>query len=336
MSHCFGGAITGQCAFPHPRRRSDGAFEATMIPTTLRIATRKSALALWQAEHVAALLRAAHPGLTVELVPMSTRGDEVLDRPLAAIGGKGLFLKELEVAMLEGRADLAVHSLKDVPAELEPGFTLPAILPRADSADAFVSNHYPDLAALPAGARVGTSSLRRQAQLRAARPDLQLLDLRGNVGTRLAKLDAGDYDAILLACAGLERLGLAARIRSLLVAPDWLPAPGQAAIAIEARDDQPAVLELLSALDDPDTRLTVGAERAMNQALGGSCSVPVGAWCVRTERGLHLRGMVGDARGGRLLHAQAEGPDQAPEALGRTVAEALFAQGAAAFLGQPH
>ena len=307
-----------------------------MTPSTLRIATRKSALALWQAEHVAALLRAAHPGLTVELLPMSTRGDEVLDRPLAAIGGKGLFLKELEVAMLEGRADLAVHSLKDVPAELEPGFTLPAILPRADPADAFVSNRYHDLAALPAGARVGTSSLRRQAQLRAVRPDLQLLDLRGNVGTRLAKLDADGYDAIVLACAGLERLGLAARIRSLLVAPDWLPAPGQAAIAIEARDDQPAVLELLRALDDLDTRLTVGAERAMNHALGGSCSVPVGAWCVRTERGLHLRGLVGDAHGGQLLHAQAEGPDHAPEALGRTVADALFAQGAAAFLGGPH
>jgi len=307
-----------------------------MTPSTLRIATRKSALALWQAEHVAALLRAAHPGLTVELVPMSTRGDEVLDRPLAAIGGKGLFLKELEVAMLEGRADLAVHSLKDVPAELEPGFTLPAILPRADPADAFVSNRYHDLAALPAGARVGTSSLRRQAQLRAVRPDLQLLDLRGNVGTRLAKLDADGYDAIVLACAGLERLGLAARISSLLVAPDWLPAPGQAAIAIEARDDQPAVLELLRALDDLDTRLTVGAERAMNHALGGSCSVPVGAWCVRTERGLHLRGLVGDAHGGQLLHAQAEGPDHAPEALGRTVADALFAQGAAAFLGGPH
>lgn len=244
-----------------------------MTPTTLRIATRKSALALWQAEHVAAQLRAAHPGLGVELVPMSTRGDEILDRPLAAVGGKGLFLKELEVAMLEDRADLAVHSLKDVPAELEPGFALPAILARADCADAFVSNHYQDLAALPRGARVGTSSLRRQAQLRAARPDLQLLDLRGNVGTRLAKLDAGDYDAILLACAGLDRLGLSGRIRSLLVAPEWLPAPGQAAIAIEARDDRPEVLDLLRALDDQDTRLTVTAERAMNHALGGSCSV---------------------------------------------------------------
>lgn len=304
-----------------------------MNPSILRIATRKSALALWQAEHVAALLRVAHPGLAVELVPMSTRGDEILDQPLATIGGKGLFLKELEVAMLEGRADLAVHSLKDVPAELEPGFTLPAILPRADAADAFVSNHHDHLAALPHGARVGTSSLRRQAQLRALRPDLVLLDLRGNVGTRLAKLDAGAYDAIVLACAGLERLGLAARIRSRLAAPDWLPAPGQAAIAIEAREGQPGVLALLAALDDADTRLTVSAERAMNQALGGSCTVPVGAWCMLGEHGLHLRGMVGDAAGGRLLHAEASGPADQAIALGRQVAAALLAQGAAELLG---
>ena len=306
--------------------------ESPMTPSILRIATRKSALALWQAEHVAAELRAAHPGLVVELVPMSTRGDEILDKPLATIGGKGLFLKELEVAMLEGRADLAVHSLKDVPAELEPGFTLPAILPRADAADAFVSNDYADLAALPLGARVGTSSLRRQAQLRAARPDLTLLDLRGNVGTRLSKLDAGHYDAILLACAGLERLGLASRIRSLLTAPDWLPAPGQAAIAIEARSDQPAVLDLLSALDDAQTRLAVTAERSMNHALGGSCTVPVGAWCIVTERGLHLRGMVGDVSSGRLLLAEAQADGDQAEALGKRVAEALFEQGAGALL----
>lgn len=310
----------------------DAFTESPMTPSILRIATRKSALALWQAEHVAAELRATHPGLVVELVPMSTRGDEILDKPLATIGGKGLFLKELEVAMLEGRADLAVHSLKDVPAELEPGFTLPAILPRADAADAFVSNDYADLAALPLGARVGTSSLRRQAQLRAARPDLTLLDLRGNVGTRLSKLDAGHYDAILLACAGLERLGLASRIRSLLTAPDWLPAPGQAAIAIEARSDQPAVLDLLSALDDAQTRLAVTAERSMNHALGGSCTVPVGAWCTVTERGLHLRGMVGDVSSGRLLLAEAQADGDQAEALGKRVAEALFEQGAGALL----
>ncbi|HET6434019.1 hydroxymethylbilane synthase [Dyella sp.] len=303
-----------------------------MSLSTLRIATRKSALALWQAEHVAALLRAAHPGLAVELVPMSTRGDEILDRPLATIGGKGLFLKELEVAMLEGRAELAVHSLKDVPAELEPGFVLPAILPRADAADAFVSNHHADLAALPHGARVGTSSLRRQAQLRAARPDLQLRDLRGNVGTRLAKLDAGEYDAILLACAGLERLDFAARIRSRLAAPEWLPAPGQAAIAIEARADQPAVHALLRALDDAETRVCITAERAMNHALGGSCTVPVGAWCVRTEHGLDLRGLVGDAASGELIVAGACGAASEPDALGVQVAQALLAQGARALL----
>ncbi len=303
-----------------------------MSPSILRIATRKSALALWQAEHVAALLRAAHPGLNVALVPLSTRGDEILDQPLATIGGKGLFLKELEVAMLEGRAELAVHSLKDVPAELEPGFTLPAILPRADAADAFVSNHHANLAALPQGARVGTSSLRRQAQLRALRPDLQLRDLRGNVGTRLGKLDAGDYDAIVLACAGLERLGLAGRIASRLAAPDWLPAPGQAAIAIEARDGQAAVLALLAVLDDADTRLTVSAERAMNRALGGSCTVPVGAWCVRGEHGLHLRGLVGDPASGRLLHAEASTPADQAITLGQQVAKALLDQGAAQWL----
>jgi hydroxymethylbilane synthase len=304
-----------------------------MTPSILRIATRKSALALWQAEHVAAELRNAHPGLMVELVPMTTRGDEIQDRSLATIGGKGLFLKELEVAMQEGRADLAVHSLKDVPSELEPGFTLPAVLPRADAADAFISNDYADLAALPLGARVGTSSLRRQALLRSLRPDLTLLDLRGNVGTRLGKLDAGHYDAILLACAGLERLGLAERIRGRLAAPGWLPAPGQAAIAIEARSDQPATLALLAALDDEHTRIAVDAERAMNQALGGSCTVPVGAWCVVTERGMHLSGLVGDVASGRLLRAEDEGGSDEAQALGLRVAEALFAQGASAFLG---
>lgn len=303
-----------------------------MTPTTLRIATRKSALALWQAEHVAGLLRAEHPGMHVELVPLTTRGDEILDQPLANIGGKGLFLKELEVAMLEGRADLAVHSLKDVPSELEPGFTLPAILPRADAADAFVSNDCADLAALPRGARVGTSSLRRQAQLRAVRPDLELLDLRGNVGTRLQKLDAGHYHAIVLACAGLERLGLHDRIRSRLAAPAWLPAPGQAAIAIEARIDQLDVLEALAVLDDADTRLAVTAERAMNHALGGSCTVPVGAWCTITEHGLHLRGLVGDVSSGRLVIAEAASSTDGAVKLGHDVAQALFAQGAAAFL----
>ena len=304
-----------------------------MNPSTLRIATRKSALALWQAEHVAKLLRGMYPELTVELVPMTTRGDEVQDRSLASMGGKGLFLKELEVAMLEGRAELAVHSLKDVPAHLEPEFVLPAILPRADAADAFVSNHCATLAELPAGARVGTSSLRRQAQMRALRPDVELVDLRGNVGTRLAKLDAGAYDAIVLACAGLTRLGLAARIRSRLAAPQWLPAPGQAAIAIEARRDDPVALGCLAALDDADTRMTVSAERAMNRALGGSCTVPIGAWCVRDGQTLHLSGLVGDVAHGRVLRAEGSAASGQAEALGQRVAELLLAQGAGPLLG---
>ena len=294
----------------------------------LRIATRKSPLALWQTEHVAARLRAAHPGLEVVLVPMSTRGDEVLDRSLAAIGGKGLFLKELELAMQRGDADCAVHSLKDVPMELEPGFELPAVLERADPADAFVSNAFDGIGALPQGAVVGTSSLRRQAQLRALRPDLQLRDLRGNVNTRLAKLDAGEYDAIVLACAGLQRLGFDARIRSRLDAPGWLPAPAQGAIAIECRAGDDAVAALCAPLDDAATRACVGAERAMNQALHGSCHVPVAAYARRDGDRLWLQGLVGSAADGRAVRADGEGRVDAHERLGREVAEALLAQGA--------
>ena len=296
--------------------------------TTLRIATRKSPLALWQSQYVATQLRAAHPGLQVELVPMTTRGDEVLDRSLAAIGGKGLFLKELELAMQRGDADCAVHSLKDVPMELEPGFVLPAILARADYADAFVSNDYADIAALPDGARVGTSSLRRQAQLRALRPDLQLRDLRGNVNTRLGRLDAGDYDAIVLACAGLQRLGFEARIRLRLQAPDWLPAPAQGAIAVETRDDDDAIASLCAALDDRATRICVEAERAMNRALHGSCHVPVAAHAQLDGDRLRLHGLVGSASDGRAVRAQGEGASDAPEQLGQEIAQALLAQGA--------
>ena len=296
----------------------------------IRIATRKSPLALWQTEHVADRLRAAHPGLDVVLVPMSTRGDEVLDRSLAAIGGKGLFLKELEIAMQRGEADCAVHSLKDVPMVLEPGFVLPAILQRADHADAFVSNRFADLDALPQGAVVGTSSLRRQAQLRARRPDLALRDLRGNVNTRLAKLDAGDYDAIVLACAGLARLGFDARIRARLDAPDWLPAPAQGAIAIECRDDTPDTRALIAALDDAATRECVEAERAMNRALHGSCHVPVAAFARRNGARLHLQGLVGAAGDGRVVRAEGEGAD--PEALGVAIAGQLLAQGARALI----
>ena len=296
---------------------------------TLRIATRKSPLALWQTEHVAGRLRAAHPGLEVVLVPLSTRGDEVLDRSLAAIGGKGLFLKELEVAMQRGEADCAVHSCKDVPMDLEPGFAIGAILSRADPADAFVSPRFDALAALPEGAVVGTSSLRRQAQLRAARPDLRLRDLRGNVNTRLARLDAGDYDAIVLACAGLQRLGFDARIRARLAPPDWLPAPAQGAIAVECRDGDAATLSLFAALDDAITRTCVTAERAMNRALHGSCHVPVAAFATLDGARLHLAGLVGDAADGRLVRADAMGAATDPESLGRQVADALLAQGAA-------
>ncbi|MDR0184164.1 hydroxymethylbilane synthase [Lysobacter arvi] len=303
---------------------------------TLRIATRKSPLALWQSEHVADRLRATHPGLAVELVPMSTRGDEVLDRSLAAIGGKGLFLKELELAMLRGDADCAVHSLKDVPMELEPGFTLPAILARADYADAFVSNHFADIAALPQGARVGTSSLRRQAQLRALRPDLRLADLRGNVNTRLAKLDAGEYDAIVLACAGLQRLGFDDRIRDRLQAPQWLPAPAQGAVAIECRDDDFTTRELCARLDDAPTRTCAEAERAMNRALHGSCHVPVAAFARLENGGLHLSGLVGSAADGVIVRAEGEGRGDLPEALGTEVAAKLLAQGAAELIAGSH
>lgn len=297
----------------------------------LRIATRKSQLALWQTEHVAAQLRALDPGVRVELVPLSTRGDEVLDRSLAAIGGKGLFLKELELALERGEADLAVHSLKDVPVELDPGFELAAILPREDPADAFVSNHYANLDALPIGAVVGTSSLRRLAQLKARRPDLQIRDLRGNVNTRLAKLDDGQYDAIVLAVAGLKRLGMGARIRDRLLPPDWLPAAAQGAICIEIRSEAAAVAALVRQLHDEDTHARILAERAMNRALGGSCQVPIAALAERQGDRLQLQGLVGNADG-VLIRADASGPAEAPEALGERVADMLNARGAAALL----
>ncbi|MGH8041341.1 MAG: hydroxymethylbilane synthase [Rudaea sp.] len=300
----------------------------------LRIATRQSALALWQAEHVAARLRAAQAGLDVELVPMTTRGDRIIDRPLADIGGKGLFLKELEIALLEHHADIAVHSFKDVPMQLDAGFAIGAVLERADPADAFVSTKFARLDALPKNARVGTSSLRRQAQLRALRPDLQVLDLRGNVNTRLAKLDAGNYDAIVLACAGLERLGLAARIRSRLDAPAWLPAAAQGAIAIEHREYDARVAALLAPLHDADTARCVGAERAMTRHLQGSCQVPIAAFCIETETGLHLSGLVGDAATGKLLRAEGDAARDASEALGNSVAQQLLNLGAGLLLGR--
>ena len=303
-----------------------------MTKQKLTIATRKSALALWQAEHVAAQLRELHPRLDVALLPLSTRGDELLDRSLSEVGGKGLFLKELERAMLDGEADVAVHSLKDVPADLEPGFCLAAVLERADPADAFVSPSYASVDALPRGARVGTSSLRRRAQLHALRPDLDIRDLRGNVNTRLAKLESGQYDAIILAVAGLERLELGQHIRSRLAPPAWLPAPGQAALAIECRDKDAESLALLQPLDHAASRAIATAERAMNRRLGGSCSVPVGAFARIDREQVHLEGLVGDVSSGRLLRAAASGARASAEAVGVEVAEDLLAQGAAQFL----
>lgn len=296
--------------------------------TTLRLATRKSALALWQTEHVAARLRAAHPGLEVELVPMTTRGDKILDRPLADIGGKGLFLKELEVAMLEGAADAAVHSLKDVPMELDGPFELAAILERADAFDAFISARFSHLDQLPPGARVGTSALRRQAQLRARRRDLEIIDLRGNVNTRLAKLEAGEYDAIILACAGLERLGLSRHIRHRLDAPSWLPAVAQGAIAIECRAGDAAVQALLAPLDHAPTRTCVEAERAMNRQLHGSCHVPVAAYATLDGGILSLEGLVGSARSGECIRHSEVGRASDPNGLGRLVAAELKLKGA--------
>lgn len=305
-----------------------------MMARPLRLATRESPLALWQSGHVAGLLRAAHAGLRVELVPMSTRGDQILDRPLAVIGGKGLFLKELEVAMLEGRADAAVHSLKDVPMQLDEPFALAAVLERADPFDAFVSNIHATLEQLPHGACVGSSSLRRQAQLRARRPDLRVEDLRGNLGTRLRKLDEGRYDAIVLACAGLQRLGLDARIRQRLCAPDWLPAVAQGAIAIECRADDASTQTLCAALEHAPTRLCVDAERAMNRTLHGSCQVPVAGYATAHGEQLHLQGLVGDARSGELVRAQGVGAASDPQALGRLIAHDLLNAGAGALLAR--
>lgn len=296
--------------------------------TTLRIATRKSALALWQTEHVAARLRVLHPDLSIELVPLSTRGDEILDRSLSALGGKGLFLKELEVAMEEGRADCAVHSLKDVPMELDGPFVLAAVLERADPFDAFVSNHHADLASLPHGARVGTSSLRRQVQLRAIRPDLELRDLRGNVNTRLAKLDAGDYDAIILACAGLQRLGFDGRIRARLTPPDFLPAVAQGAIAVECRAGDEATHALFAPLNHAPTRRCVDVERAMNLRLAGSCQVPIAGYCTEADGSWTLRALVGDERTGEILRVEDSADASTLHDLGTRVAERLLEQGA--------
>ncbi len=294
----------------------------------IRIATRKSALALWQAEYVKARLEASHPGLKVSLVPMVSRGDKLLDAPLAKIGGKGLFVKELETALMENEADIAVHSMKDVPMEFPEGLGLYCICEREDPRDAFVSNRFDSLDALPPGSVVGTSSLRRQAQLLARRPDLKIQFLRGNVNTRLAKLDAGEYDAIILAAAGLIRLGFGERIRSSIGVDESLPAGGQGAVGIECRTGDSEVHALLACLNHAPTATRVVAERALNKRLNGGCQVPIACYAVLEGEQLWLRGLVGQPDGTLLLRAEGRAPAAEAEALGVQVAEELLDQGA--------
>ena len=303
-----------------------------MKQRVIRIATRKSALALWQAEYVKQKLIDAHPHITIELVPMSTQGDKILDTPLAKIGGKGLFIKELEVAMSEDRADIAVHSMKDVPIALPPGFGLHAICERENPFDAFVSNTFASIEALPEGAIVGTSSLRRQCQLSSARPDLQIRDLRGNVNTRLAKLDKGQYDGIILAAAGLIRLEMQDRIKVYITAESSLPAVGQGAVGIECRNDDADLIALLAPLNHAPTAYRVKAERALNTKLNGGCQVPIGSFAELQGDQLHLRGMVGSPDGKQLLHAQGSGHINEAEQIGILVAEQLLEQGAGEIL----
>ena len=294
------------------------------------IATRRSRLALWQAEHVKQRLEAQHPGVAVELLPMSTRGDELIDQRLDQAGGKGLFVKELENALADGRADLAVHSMKDVPADLPPGFVLGAILQREDPRDAFVSSKYLNLKSMPARSIVGTSSLRRAAQVAERYPQLEMRFLRGNVETRIAKLDRGEYDGIILAVAGLLRLGLASRIRSRLEVEDSLPAPGQGALGVECLSKRDEVLALLAPLNDAMAARCVQAERAVSRALGGSCAVPLGAYAESSQKGLRLRALVASLDGRRIARADCEGTD--PLRLGEEAVAELRRQGAAEIL----
>lgn len=294
----------------------------------LRIATRESPLALWQAEHVRERLRAAHPQVAVTLVPMTTQGDQLLATSLSKAGGKGLFVKELEQALLENRADLAVHSMKDVPAHQPEGLALAAFLSGEDPRDAFVCNHHATLDALPKGARVGTSSLRRQSLLAALRPDLRIGLLRGNVGTRLRKLDEGEFDAILLACAGLMRLGLRERIREALDVQRFIPAIGQGVIGIETRSADARTRELVQVLHDPASAVRLDAERALNARLGGACQVPVAGHAVLSGTSVHLRAMVGMPDGTRVLREEIHGPATQAAALGTALAERLLQHGA--------
>lgn len=294
----------------------------------IRIATRKSPLALWQAEYVKQQLIKHHPDLTVELVSMVTQGDRILDAPLAKIGGKGLFIKELETGIQQGVADIAVHSMKDVPAELPPGFVLNVICERDDPRDAYVSNEYSRFAELPIGATVGTCSLRRQCTIRAARPDLNVENLRGNVNTRLQKLDDGQYDAIILAAAGLRRLGLEHRIAECLSEDFSLPAVGQGAVGIESRENDTETHALISKLQHTETQLRVTAERAMNAILGGGCQIPIGGHAVIEGDQLTLRGFVGYPDGREVVADQISGSKYDGQALGRTLGERLLANGA--------
>lgn len=303
-----------------------------MSDHVLRIATRQSPLALWQAHFVKGQLITHHPGLAVELIPLVTRGDVLLDTPLAKVGGKGLFVKELELALLENRADIAVHSMKDVPVEFPQGLGLVTICPRADPRDAFVSNHFASPDALPAGSVIGTSSLRRQCQLAARHPDLVIRSLRGNVGTRLSRLDNGEYDAIILAVAGLQRLNLASRIRMALPPEITLPAVGQGAIGIECRLEDHRARGLLAPLNHPETAIRVTAERAMNARLEGGCQVPIGSYAELQHGELWLRALVGAPDGSRIIRAERRGKPEDATQLGIAVAEVLLNNGARTIL----
>ena len=305
------------------------------MPKPLVIASRESRLAMWQAEHVQNRLQTQNPAREVQILGMTTRGDQILDRPLADIGGKGLFIKELEVAMAEGRADLAVHSMKDVPMDMPEGFVLAAITAREDPRDAFVSARYDHLAALPAGAVVGTSSLRREAQLRAKFPHLVIKPLRGNLDTRLKKLDAGEYDAIILAAAGLVRLGLADRIRMRIDPSEMLPAPGQGALGIEICDGQPENQRIAEGLADDETSACVRAERAFSRRLGGSCHLPIAGFAVgEADRQLWLRGLIASVDGTQVMAGECRGAWADAEVLGRALAERLLAEGADVLITQ--
>jgi hydroxymethylbilane synthase len=297
-------------------------------PQKIVIASRESRLAMWQAIHVQGRLASLNPASEVVILGMTTRGDQILDRPLAEIGGKGLFIKELEVAMQAGEAHLAVHSMKDVPMTMPEGFVLAAISARENPRDAFVSNKYAGLDELPAGAVVGTSSLRREAILRARYPQLTIKSLRGNLDTRLKKLDAGEYDAIILAAAGLIRLGLESRIRAVLTAEQSLPAPGQGALGIELLEGDAAMAAVVAPLNDPQTAHCVKAERALSRALGGSCQVPLGGYAIIDNGELWLRGFVASVDGLQMVSGEVRGAPDADEALGLQLAEMLRAQGA--------